>query len=535
MDFENNSEISQFLDRFEKENSEVERAFSAGKASALAPKNKTADKDESFKKLENKVNELERKFENTLREKEVLSAELARSRENEIKERSRDEFFHNISHTIANLKDSVDRLNAARYNSPSEVYGRGYYYGAPIHNQEAENQNRVIVSQQQKILTQEEEISRAQAALQRQEIERAEMERSVAGLREKTSRLKAVNMALDKEFKRVQDEKIEALRKSAEQAKEILSLREQLNRAEEKFKSFDFDGRIISIRNHYEQKVAKLETQLQEMSAVCMKQVEEIEALKTENMSLKALQEDRRQLQKQYEEKAAEAYSLQKEIDRLNHYAENDLKLQTESKLEQTTRKAKEEVLKIQAEYKNKDEARTKENAVLIKSIADAADGKIAGLQTRLAGIEAEKSALEQRLETSSLDGKKLSEENARFSAAFKALSEKMKSNDAVIEQLKKKIDVLHSENVSLKRNTVQEIPVSAPRTPVQAVVPAKAPAKPVYVATSQPQQPVAPRRREDVVKARAEAKGRSGEERDFLADTQSFVGRLKWSLLKDD
>ena len=66
-----------------------------------------------------------------------------------------------------------------------------------------------------------------------------------------------------------------------EQAKEILSLREQLTAAEEKFKTFDFEDRIVSVKQAYQQRVSNLETQLKEISDTCMKQVEEIESLKS--------------------------------------------------------------------------------------------------------------------------------------------------------------------------------------------------------------------------------------------------------------
>ncbi|WP_424244748.1 chromosome segregation ATPase [Elusimicrobium posterum] len=357
MDLENNennpSDISNFLDQFEKENSELEKAFAAGKVNfytALDPKNNTSkpadkEKDQSFKKLEDKVSELEQKFETSLKEKQVLMSELAASKEEKEKEKGREEFFNNISSTIANLKESVDRLSRAQQMpaGPSFI-SPGYYYGAPIDQASKfgqenyfKQQHELAQSQVELAKTREENfikqgiISNQQEELslnaqtisaQKQEIEqhksdKEEKERFINSLKEKASRLKAVNSALEKEFKRVQDEKIEALRKSAEQAKEILSLRDQLTKAEERFKSFDFEGRILSIKNHYQQKVSKLETQLQEMSAVCMKQVEEIESLKTDSLRLQKTEEELKALNAKYDAKTQEVARLKSQVEQI--------------------------------------------------------------------------------------------------------------------------------------------------------------------------------------------------------------------------
>ncbi len=623
MDFDNNNDISKFLDQFEKENSEVERAFASGKASFNEKEQKTTNKnasEESFKKLEEKIGELEKKFEVSLQEKAVLAAELSKTKEDVEKQKSKEEFFNNIAGTIASLKESVDRMSVTR-NMPArpfaqqEVYEPGYYYGAPINQASVfgaqnaymqaasalEKQNKIIEEQKgdlrqkdQKILKQEEEnlaqseeILRQRNDLKKQEADKAEQERAISGLREKTSRLKAVNMALDKEFKRVQEEKIEALRKSAEQAKEILSLREQLNAAEERFKSFDFEGRIISIKNHYEQKVATLENQLQEMSAVCMKQVEEIEALKTENLSLKDLEASRIILQTQYSEKVGEVEALKAEIEKISKANEeaaaanselakanaqlmqtNDeilrssgtsaktLMLDSETRLEAVQKQAAAQIAAIKAEYEGKDETRTKEMAVRIKQIAEESDRKIAdleaqlasaagaqkrelslktafseitnsaekkinALQAKLAELQAERDGLELQLRDSTLSEGDLKVEKERLQATFKTLNEQMKSNDVIIDELKKKIEVLTTENTSLK---------TSPKAKEVSVAP-EVTAPPAAVTE------VKVRSKEEAQSARAASKAKSsnGEERDFLADTQSFVGRLRWSLLKED
>lgn len=107
---------------------------------------------------------------------------------------------------------------------------------------------------------------------------------------------------------------MEALKKSAEQAKEILSLRDRLTAAEERFKSFDFEGRIISIKQQYQQKVSSLENQLQEISDTCMKQVEEIESLKAENLKLHKAAAEKDEALARLEAKERELTALKAEM-----------------------------------------------------------------------------------------------------------------------------------------------------------------------------------------------------------------------------
>ena len=236
-------------------------------------------------------------------------------------------------------------------------------------------------------------------------VDREEKERIISSLRQKASQLKAVNSALDREIKKAQQEKMEALKKSAEQAKEILSLRDQLTAAEERFKSFDFEGRIISIKQEYQQKVSSLENQLQEISDTCMKQVEEIESLKAENLKL---------------HKAA---------------AEKEEAL---ARLEAKER----ELLTLKAEM-----------AALQENSSKTAKKQLAVFSERLRALEGQRDGLAAELEQAQASLEAVRREKEMLEQNFKELLEKINNNDAVIEQLKHKIEVLGQQNEELSHH----------------------------------------------------------------------------------
>ena len=153
------------------------------------------DKNYSLKRLEEKLSDLQQKFNetNTAKEEEsAFAAELNKQEEDLPQEpvKSDEEFFSNISSAIQTLKGSLDSIVSTR-------------------------------------LRYEESLIRQDQTL-------------IARLREKTTRLKAINLALNSEVKRSKSEKLEYLRRSAEQTKELLSLRMQLSHAEERSKQGDF-------------------------------------------------------------------------------------------------------------------------------------------------------------------------------------------------------------------------------------------------------------------------------------------------------
>lgn len=153
------------------------------------------NKDYSLKRLEEKLSDLQQKFDeaNTAKEEEsAFAAELNKQEEDIPQEtvKGDEEFFTNISSAIQTLKGSLDNIVNTRLRYEEN-----------------------LIRQDQTLITR---------------------------LKEKTSRLKAINLALNSEVKRAKNEKLEYLRKTAEQTKELLSLRMQLSHAEERSKQSDF-------------------------------------------------------------------------------------------------------------------------------------------------------------------------------------------------------------------------------------------------------------------------------------------------------
>ena len=215
---------------------------------------------------------------------------------------------------------------------------------------------------------------------------------------------RAFGMGLLRRHK-AQQEKLDALKKSADQAKEILSLRDQLNAAEERFKAFNFEGRIISIKQEYQQKVTRLETQLKEMSDTCMKQVEEIESLKAENTKLQAA--------------AAQKESLQAQL------ADKDAQLQT----------LKDSIAALQSQH------------------SDQHAKQLASFTAQLRTLEEQRDRLAVELEQSQIALETIRREKELLEKNFKELVVKINDNDAVIGQLKEKIEVLGQQNTLLTQH----------------------------------------------------------------------------------
>lgn len=519
--FDGQSDIARFLEKFNQGVSSADFSF-AQPAPREGRKLPSAAKQEqynqSFEKLEEKIRELEEKFEASAAQNEAVMRELARTREAVENQKSKDAFFSNITATIANLKESVENLSRAqksqRLYDPAPAPSRAFD-AAPAPQTSAEEYlamahyqpDNYRAAQQAKL--QAERAEKEQAVFELK-TEREEKARIISSLQQKASQLKAVNVALDREIKRVQQEKMEALRKSAEQAKEILSLRDALTAAEERFKSFDFEGRVISIKRQYQQKVTTLENQLHEISNTCMKQVEEIESLKSENLKLHKIAEEREQLAALYEAKTRELEALQASVAQLR--SENDKKNQ--ARLAAFTHRMQ----RLQEEH-------------------EALSVRLTGAQEALQTVSAEKRTLEEN---------------------FKTLLAKIEQNDAVIENLKQKIEVLTAENQELKGSRGAAKPAAhrpqSPKEPVtvRSAFPAK-PAAPAPAAKTLrealPSPEAAPVEMQNTLRSKVQTEADLPEIRvadpvpqeelyngeDFLEKTDSFIGRMKWSIFRED
>ena len=391
-EFDGQTDFSDFLERFRMQEIPASDGASAkssydGKKqlNAVSPQ---APSHNSFEKLEAKIHELEERFEASAAQNDKILSELALTRQAMEKQKDKDAFVAGLAETINNLKASVETLSRAQ---TARVLG---FDQAPEVNRGFDDKAPAFVPAQ---VPQE-----APQTQEKERLEREEKERLISSLHQKASQLKAVNSALDREIKKVQQEKMEALKKSAEQAKEILSLREQLTAAEERFKSFDFEGRIISVKQQYQQKVSSLETQLHEISNVCMKQVEEIESLKAENLKLHNIANEKAELTAQYEAKTKELES-------------------------------------VRASMASMEEAHAGE-----------AKKQLSIFGSRIQTLEQERDALAAKLEEVQQRLDTVLREKQTLEANFKELLEKINRNDAVIEELKQKIEVLTAENVHL-------------------------------------------------------------------------------------
>ena len=174
---------------------------------------------------------------------------------------------------------------------------------------------------------------------------------------------------------------------------------------EERFKAFNFEGRIISIKQEYQQKVTRLETQLKEMSDTCMKQVEEIESLKAENTKLQAA--------------AAQKESLQAQL------ADKDAQLQT----------LKDSIAALQSQH------------------SDQHAKQLASFTAQLRTLEEQRDRLAVELEQSQIALETIRREKELLEKNFKELVVKINDNDAVIGQLKEKIEVLGQQNTLLTQH----------------------------------------------------------------------------------
>lgn len=389
------NDIAQFLEKFKEQpfvQQKTEDTFVSRTSSAPV---RPAQYARSFEKLEQKIHELEERFEASTTQNQLILSELARTREVMERQKDKDAFLEHLSRTIATLRTSVENLSQAQQTQSFA------FRETPV--QRSFDPLPTVFAPTGAQETADAYAAAQEAAQLRRE--RDEQTRLFNSLRQKASQLKAVNSALDREIKKAQQEKLDALKKSADQAKEILSLRDQLTAAEERFKAFDFEGRIISIKKEYQQKVSTLETQLKEMSDKCIKQVEEIESLKAENTKLQTAATQKEVLQAQLADKEKQLCDLKNTI------------------------------------------------AALQSKHSDQHQKQLAAFTAQLRTLEEQRDRLTVELEQSQMSLQTVQREKELLEKNFKELVEKINQNDVVIGQLKEKIDVLGQQNVQLTQH----------------------------------------------------------------------------------
>lgn len=601
------TEISRFLEKFNKE----ENSFTSSSAVQKAENTAHVQQEQynqSFEKLEEKIKELEDKFAASAAQNQAVMQELVRTRQAVENQRSKEAFFANIATTISNLKQSVETLSQNRqvedfyhtipptpmYNTAPALDLSAQLYETQRNTQEelnkalAENERMQTelhterIEKTQLLSAWQKERNDSARELESSRAQSVEKARIISSLQQKASQLKAVNVALDREIKRVQAERTEALRKSAEQAKEILSLRDALTAAEERFKSFNFEGRVISIKRQYEQKVNHLETQLHEISDTCMKQVEEIESLKAENLKLHQLAEEREQLSVLYEEKTQEVASLQAVVTQLREETEqtNPARLAALTQRLQRLQREHESLSErltntqdaLQAVSAEKQTIEENFQALLAKIKQN--DEVIASLRKNIAVLTEENEELKKGQATVTENLTALTEENEALkkdqAAATKNMIVLTEENEALKKDqaaAQKDIAALTEENQQLKKNqALKQAPAApvlrrplAPLRPMILKKPVLPPAAPVVPTTEKTQSTSSEKnaspdttlsqssektirrssyREEDLPEIRVPEPMEQedlydGE--DFLEKTDSFIGRMKWSLFRDD
>ena len=119
--FDGHGDIAQFLEKFKEQTFSAPvtppvNTYSSREDSIPA---KPAQYERSFEKLEQKIRELEERFEASASQNQLILSELARTREALDRQKDKDAFFEHISRTIANLKASVENLSRAQQEQRS--------------------------------------------------------------------------------------------------------------------------------------------------------------------------------------------------------------------------------------------------------------------------------------------------------------------------------------------------------------------------------------------------------------------------------
>lgn len=225
------------------------------------------------------------------------------------------------------------------------------------------------------------------------------------------TRLKTVNIALNAALKQMQEQKIEALDKTAQQTKDILELKEQLKRLQTDAKSLNFANGTVTLNKEHEAKIKSLEEELKRVSEVCMTQVQEINKIKTDNSHLKTVAEEKLLLQNRFND-----------LQRNFNLVSEELKL-----------------------YKDKTQSDT-----LIKA-------KTAALTVQLERLNREKDTLKNQLENAQNQLKEAAEREREVNQELETLRKTLSQNEDNIVKLKEEITPLvqkTNQNIG-KSNTV--------------------------------------------------------------------------------
>lgn len=359
--------------------------------------NKLASAQEKLKNEEETVNSLKAKISNLetslatkgeMEKQGIISQEISSLRDQLVKAQGK---FAQESILLSQLKEESASKNEefatleAKYNELTK---------------QKEDLQKQMEDQAKQIETLQTSLNNLQQELQAEKAARLQLE-------DKVAKLKAVNVALSAQIKQVREQKVAALKKSAEQAKEILALKEELSKAEN-FKTVEFENGIVEIRKEYETKISDLEKQLADLSERFAKQVQEIESLKTDNAKLKKAQEEKFSLEEQYNNLTLHAKDLEDQI------------LSYQKKSEETA----------------------------------LAKAKAAALTMQLTRIREEKKALTEQLDQTRLQIKTLDDDGKEARQALTTLKTQISQNDDLITKLRQDISALKQANEQQKANS---------------------------------------------------------------------------------
>ena len=387
------------------------------------------DKNYSIKRLEEKLSDLQQKFNeaNTAKEEEsAFAAELNKIEDEPKNEpvKNDEEFFSNVSSAIQNLKGSLDNIVNTR-----------------LHYEEN------LIKQDQTL---------------------------IARLKEKTTRLKAINLALNSEVKRSRSEKLEYLRRSAEQTKELLSLRMQLSHAEERTKQDDFkvsgleqqialltqeksllDEEIAKIRQEKLDYLQNSTEQTRNIMQLRHQLAEKEEALKQAEVKTNFLEQQLKSVEASHQALQMQKQSSDLQRDEINSLT-NQL-AQSRSELAQKTQEAadlRQQLLNLQL---SPEQNKTDMAAFAVKQEEILAPLKLSQQEheQKIAFLRAEQSAELQRLRTKALQEENiLREELQRAEAKYHQEESQVNSLKMQINTLENNLKTLEQEKADYKNKS---------------------------------------------------------------------------------
>ncbi len=241
-------------------------------------------------------------------------------------------------------------------------------------------------------------------------------------LSEQINKLRDVNTTLNNALQQMQQQKIDALNTTAKQTQEILELKEQLKHLQADSKSLNFNQGTVSVNSEHQAKIQSLEEELRKVSAICLTQTKEINDIKTDNLRLKTVAEEKLLLQNRFN-------ALQRNVTLMTE----QLKIYKDNIKTNTLTKVKATALAVQLERVNKEKENLKQ-------------------QLETAKIKLEEAAARERKTSEELDNMrqalKQNEDNiARLKSEITPLAQKTSVENKLSQDVKTTTDITKDED----------------------------------------------------------------------------------------